>query len=391
MRLPKLADKKACTGCLACLDACAKQAISLVKGDDGHFYVEVDADSCVGCLKCEHICSKIHDKDYSNNKKESVPLAIYNKEKTQYEKATSGGFFPALASYFILQGGVVYGAAYEKDGIHVAHQRISTLADIECLQGSKYEQSKLQGIYKSIHEDLKQDKKVLFVGTGCQVAGVLSYFANHKKKELLYTADLVCGGVPSSLLIEHFAKNTPDFSRVDSYRQKEKYIFSYINLDGKKQVCRKALPLDGFKSCLTNRYSCYNCKFVGLHRQSDWTIGDLWGDHSGKVRSLCLCHSARAMSVVEQLDNVDVERIDWNILVHNPRLVNGVAPFGSRIERKYIGFLFKRMPYSVINKIYGSDVKKTDVFWFAYKTYKYIRFKRYFAMSKQIATKILNS
>ena len=70
--------------------------------------------------------------------------------------------------------------------------------------------------------------KVLFVGTGCQVAGVLFYFNNHRKKSLIYTADLVCGGVPSSLLIESFAKNTPQFAAVNSYREKGKYVFSYF-------------------------------------------------------------------------------------------------------------------------------------------------------------------
>ena len=391
MRLPKLADHTTCTGCLACQDACAKQAIGLVKGDDGHIYVKVDADKCVGCLRCENICSTIHTNGYGNNTKESVPLAIYNTDKAYYEKATSGGFFPALASSFIRQGGIVYGAAYTKDGVHVAHQRISTLAEIGLLQGSKYEQSNLQGIYKSINDDLKHDTKVLFIGTGCQVAGVLSYFRNHSKKESLYTADLVCGGVPSSLLIESFAKNTPDFDHVSSFRQKAKYLFSYVNREGTEIVCRKALPLDGFKSCLTNRYSCYDCEFVGLHRQSDWTIGDLWGDNSGKVRSLCLCHSARALTIVEQLENVEADRINWNFVEHNPRLVNGVAAFGNRIERKHIGFFFKKLPYSMVCKIYGSDVKKTDILWFLYKIYKYIRFKRYFSKSKQIAQKVLNA
>ena len=216
MKYPKLADIKTCTACLACVDACAKQAISLKVGEDGHFYVMTDETKCIGCLRCESICTNIHQRRYGDNNKVSAPFAIYNKEKNFYEKATSGGIFPALASYFIFHCGVVYGAAYT-DGIHVAHRRISKIDEIEALQGSKYEQSNMLGIYKSIAEDLKKDLKVLFVGTGCQVAGILSYFNNHRKKSLIYTADLVCGGVPSSLLIESFAKNTPQFAAVNSY------------------------------------------------------------------------------------------------------------------------------------------------------------------------------
>lgn len=390
MTYPRLADIKTCTGCLACVDACAKQALSLNVGEDGHFYVVADETRCVGCRRCESICSNIHQKRYGNNSTVSVPFAIYNKVESFYEKSTSGGVFPALASYFIFHGGVIYGAAYI-DGIHVAHRRITKIEEIEALQGSKYEQSNMFGIYKNIEDDLKNNLKVLFIGTGCQVAGVISYFNNNRKKSLIYTADLVCGGVPSSLLIETFAKNTPHFAAVNSYREKWKYIFSYFKQDGSKVVCHKALPLDGFKSCLTNRYSCYDCEFTGLHRISDWTIGDYWGDSFGLARSLCLCHSERSISIVKRLSNINIQNIDWNFIYYNPRIVNGKAPFANRIERKFIGCIFKKCPYSIITKIYGSNIKTFDILWGLYKAYKYIRFKLYFIKSKNIAKKIIDA
>lgn len=391
MKYPQLASEKKCTGCLACLDACTKSAISLLHGADGHIYVDIDRDKCVGCLRCERICSDIHEGKYGNNDKTSKPFAIYNKEERFYKYATSGGIFPALAAYFLQNGGVVYGATY-KEGIHVVHKRISELDEIVTLQGSKYEQSNLSGTYKSIAKDLKENLRVLFVGTGCQVAGVLAYFKNNPKRELLFTVDLVCGGVPSSLLIESFAKNTADFKSVASYRKKEQYIFSYNSTNGKVVTSRKALPLDGFKSCLTNRYSCYDCEFTGLHRMSDWTIGDLWGDISEIARSLCLCHSDRGKNIIVNLPNIDVQEINgWDFVCHNPRIVNGKASFSKRLERKYIGFIFRSFPYSIIKKIYGSDIKKADVFWFLYKVYKFIRFKRYFAYSKNVALRISKS
>lgn len=391
MKYPQLASEKKCTGCLACLDACTKSAISLLHGADGHIYVDIDRDKCVGCLRCERICSDIHEGKYGNNDKTSKPFAIYTKEERFYKNATSGGIFPVLAAHFLQNDGVVYGAAY-KDGIHVVHKRISELDEIVTLQGSKYEQSDLSGTYKSIAKDLKENLRVLFVGTGCQIAGVLAYFKNNPKRELLFTVDLVCGGVPSSLLIESFAKNTADFKSVASYRKKEQYIFSYNSTNGKVVTCRKALPLDGFKSCLTNRYSCYDCEFTGLHRMSDWTIGDLWGDISGIARSLCLCHSDRGKNMMVNLPNIDVQEIDgWDFVCHNPRIVNGKASFSKRLERKYIGFIFRSFPYSIIKKIYGSDIKKSDVFWFLYKVYKFIRFKRYFAYSKNVALRISKS
>ena len=53
MKLPKLADKYLCTGCLACVDVCPSSAITDTKGYDGHIYVHVDINKCIGCLKCE--------------------------------------------------------------------------------------------------------------------------------------------------------------------------------------------------------------------------------------------------------------------------------------------------------------------------------------------------
>lgn len=388
MRLPSLANKEICTGCLACLDACNKQAISMHYGDDGHIYVSVDSDKCVGCLRCEKICTDMHSGHYGNNDKTSLPLAAYNKKQEFYDKATSGGVFPTLADAFIKNGGVVYGAAYT-DGIHVAHKRICKAEEIQLLQGSKYIQSNLQGIYRQIDNDLKSGIKTLFVGTGCQVASVLSYFSHHRNASLLYTIDLVCGGVPSLLLLESFAKNHDDFSKVGAFRNKERYVFSYVKKDGDVVICHKALPLDGFKSCLTNRYSCYDCEFTGLHRKSDWTIGDYWGDKSGITRSLCLCHTERARQIIADAQDVESETIDWQFAVNNPRLVNGKAPFDNRIERKTMGWAFKHLSYKTLVKIYGSEVKKHDVLWFLYKIYKYIRFKRYFTRSKRIVYNVV--
>jgi len=390
MKLPKLADKYLCTGCLACVDVCPSSAITDTKGYDGHIYVHVDINKCIGCLKCERTCINIHDGSYSDNVKTSLSYAVVNKNKTFYENATSGGVFPAIASSFISDGGCVYGAAYI-DGIHVKHIRISKISDIVLLQGSKYIQSNLRGIYRQITDDLKDGRKVLFTGTGCQVAGVLAYFKNNKNSELLYTMDLVCGGVPSSLLVETFAKHTKDFSSVISFRQKGQYVFSYKNRNGNEIVCKKALPLDGFKSCLTNRYSCYNCEFAGIRRMSDWTIGDYWGDTKDKQRSLCICHNKRAYDKLNSLSDVESEALlSWDFVKYNPRLVNGKAPFMNRLERRHIGFLFRNLSYKRLCKIYGSDVKKQDVFWFVYKIYKYVRFSIYYKMSKRNVIKILN-
>ena len=53
---PKLASKKKCTGCMACVDICPKRAISQFIDEDGHTYVKIDKSLCIGCKQCENVC-----------------------------------------------------------------------------------------------------------------------------------------------------------------------------------------------------------------------------------------------------------------------------------------------------------------------------------------------
>lgn len=377
MKFPQLADKNSCTGCLGCIDVCPRKAIKRNKGNDGHVYVVIEKTFCIGCMKCERFCKSLHDETYADISTTSIPLAVKSTNEGFYSKATSGGIFPAVAEYVIKKGGYVYGTAWEEDGRHVRHVRIENIDDIQFLQGSKYMQSDTSYIYKKVLEDLRHDRIVLFVGTGCQVASVLEYCKKESNNHLLYTMDLVCGGVPSSLLMDRFIDNaSPLFSKVVHFRDKEKYSFAYEDADGNKVTCKKALPLDGFKSSLTNRYSCYECRFAGLHRKSDWTIGDYWGDIGDKgCRSLVLCHAERAKKIIENLEDVVIEEIaDWNFVNNNPRIVS--FPFmKGRIERRMLVWNFQHLSYKTLCKIYASDTQKWDVVWIMYKVYRLLRYK----------------
>lgn len=377
MSFPELADIKSCTGCLGCMDACSQNAISKIRGKDGHIYVSVDRDLCIGCLKCERYCKHLHGRTYADNSLMSIPFVAKNTNENYYAKATSGGIFPALADYVLNQKGCVYGAAWDNDGRHVHHVRIDNIADIHLLQGSKYMQSDMSYIYKKVLADVQQGRMVLFIGTGCQVAAVLEFCKKEVNRHLLYTIDLVCGGVPSSLLMERFVANAkPAYFKTIRFRHKEKYVFVYEDNNGNQIVCKKALPLDGFKSSLTNRYSCYECRFAGLHRKSDWTIGDYWGDNASKdCRSLVLCHSERSKEILDELKEIEIEKIsDWNFVRNNPRLMS--FPFmNKRIERKLLAWNFQHLSYKTLCKLYASDIETWDILWMMYKIYRLIKYK----------------
>lgn len=377
MNTPCLADYKNCVGCMACRDTCKFEAISQIVGKDGHFYIEVDSLKCVGCKQCERVCQIIQSRDYADNAKSSIPYSVYNPHVQDNPKSTSGAMFPALARFFLDNDGVVYGASYKSDNIHVECRRIDDARDLPLLQGSKYQQSDMCGVYHAIADDLRQGRKVLFSGLGCQTAAVLAYFDKNENKENLYTVDIVCGGVSSSLLTDTFVKEF-GVKTILGYREKAKYQFSYINEDGKVIKPERSLPLNGFDSMLTNRYSCYDCKFAGLHRHSDFTIGDYWGDkhNDGKVRSLCICHSERAKKLFDKLD-IEAENLSWNFVLNNPRVADGYCPFGNRYERTHIDGIFAHCSYKTLMKIYASDIKITDFLWILYKLYRVKCYRKY--------------
>ena len=69
MTAPKLANRKECTGCLACVDTCIHNALSSYIGNDGHYYIQIDNQACVGCLRCEKICPVVGGLQYDKSEK----------------------------------------------------------------------------------------------------------------------------------------------------------------------------------------------------------------------------------------------------------------------------------------------------------------------------------
>lgn len=76
------------------------------------------------------------------------------------------------------------------------------------MQGSKYVECSANGIMHSVYEDLKLNRKVLFSGTACQIAGLKSYIARQKTINMdgLLTVDIICHGVPSQKIYYSYIK-----------------------------------------------------------------------------------------------------------------------------------------------------------------------------------------
>lgn len=304
--------KEACCGCYACYNICPKECITMESDNEGFWYPKIDKDKCINCNLCKKICPIINKPNGSLYEKKSY--AVFNKNEKIRLESSSGGIFSLLAEYVINNHGNVYGAVFDED-FNVKHIKITSLQDIELLRGSKYVQSKINDIFKSIKFDLKNNKIVLFTGTPCQIAGLQSFL--QKKYDNLILMDIVCHGVPSPLVwqqyIDELKQNYKQDIKGIYFRDKstgwKKYSVKFLfDKDEYKNFGFKDIYMKGFLQDVYLRPSCYSCKFKKINRVSDITLADFWGIEKvlpkmddDKGTSLIVIHSEKGKQLFDEL------------------------------------------------------------------------------------------
>lgn len=271
-----------CYGCSACYNICPKQAITMKEDIYGYLLPNINKKQCIDCGACKRVCPAINKTVFSTPKNVYAAIA---KNSIDYKTTTSGGVATIFSKIVIESNGVVYGAAFQ-DG-RVNHIRVDNFCDVEKLKGSKYVQSSINNIYRNVKDDLHSDKLVLFIGTSCQVDGLLKYLQDDYQN--LITVNLICHGVPAyKLLKEHIEHVTEDIEINNSnitFRDE-----SGFNLKIKREqqilYCKKNFYDTyylGFLKSLFYRRCCYSCKYAQENRIGDITIGDFWGFDESKT------------------------------------------------------------------------------------------------------------
>lgn len=276
--------KKNCCGCNACAEICPKRCITMIADAKGFHYPKVDTTACIDCGLCKKTCPF-----EEGNIELNIPLTAYaawNRDRKQHLASSSGGAAYVFSSHIIKQGGVVYGCTSE--GMHIRHIRVESLSELPKLQGSKYVQSDIRGLFGQIKSDLKANKPVLFIGTPCQVAGLKNYIK--QIPEHLYMVDLICHGVPSQqMLHEHMNYILDNRSAAQlSFREGQLYRIKITSQCGTTYSSdpHKDMYYKAFLDGISYRESCYRCPFACKKRVSDVTIGDFWGlQNSGELIS----------------------------------------------------------------------------------------------------------
>lgn len=387
--MPTLATDKTCTGCMACVDICPKYALSPIVKSDGLRYVVLDPNKCINCLLCEKTCTVVNGSSFGENSLESEFMAGWSQDNIYRKNGATSGLASTIADYIISTGGYVAGTVME--GLECRYILTNNKEDISRIKGSKYTNSNPEGIYKRIREILNTGHTVLFTGLGCHCAGLLS-FIPPKLQENLYVLDIICGGVSSSLLIDAFnAKNHGNIESIVSFRDKlegwkptgYRYRLTY-KLKNKETVTQPSgtrnLVTDGFACALTNRISCYNCKYAYTHKHNDITIGDLWHDsqfpdqHKNGV-SCIIVHSEKGIKLLNMC-NIYLQSIDWHqIVIPNYRLYYGKSIKKWLPERRFLPVLFSKLSYESLLKVYASNMSLKDILWLPFAAYRKLTFK----------------
>ncbi len=212
----------------------------------------------------------------------------FSKDEDQVRsKSSSGGLFYELSKSILDEGGVVFGARYNKENHTVEHSSTDEVP-IQELMKSKYLESKIGNTFEQIGKCLKDGRYVLFCGTPCQAAGLnmLREKKYHDYKDHLFIIDFLCEGVPSYKIFKEYIalEEKKSGKKIDSVDFRSKYYgwnnhCMKINFTDKSSNVRPVFADSYMHTFIMdlalNRPSCYDCAFR-TDKKSDITVGDFW-------------------------------------------------------------------------------------------------------------------
>ncbi len=323
-----------CTGCTACVSVCPLNCISMKANDEGFLYPYINNEICINCGLCKNKCpsnSSVKKGDLCN-----VYSAKHINPKKQNSSA-SGGAFRAIAEMLIDESYYLYAAKYDEN-LRVIHSLVKDAIDLENFIGSKYVQSDMNNAISEIKDLLKNNKKVAFCGTPCQVAGLIGSVGKNDK---LITMELICHGVPSPLFFRKYisyveSKRNKKISNVN-FRSKDiqGWTPATLKIDFKGGRSYKTLLHNdcygkAFSQGLVLRECCYQCKYKSKERVADITLGDYWNipsskyDHKGV--SVILTNTEAGDSIVKKCNNLLTAYVDINSVIEgNPRIISSIT------------------------------------------------------------------
>lgn len=366
-------EKKDCCDCGACKNICPKDAIYMYLDEYSFEYPKIDREKCISCGLCNKVCA------FQNIEETNIPIETYvgvAKDESIILKSASGGIFATMAQMYLREGGVVFGATFDKE-FNPIHIGIDRIEDLHKLQGSKYVQSSIEATYKETKKYLLEGRKVLYSGTPCQIAGLNGYLM--KEYDSLLTIDIICHGVPSAKFFKDYLKVLEDKlnGKLVDFKFRDKNVSWEKNgsikyetggkVKEKKLYGSESSYYYYFSSSDCFRENCYNCKYTCENRPGDITIGDYWGIESehpellgkGKIQeekgvSVVVANSLKGKNEIEKCDG-------FNKFISNfskARIKNGQLNNPSKKGTKYTDVMnkYKNDGFIAVDRLYNKEV-----------------------------------
>ena len=355
MRIEEMiaARRADCSGCEACANICPQNAIEMTRDAEGFAYPKINPALCIKCGRCDATCPALNFKEKIPVALPKIFAAVYDDDKIR-RHSSSGGIFSALSEIILQNGGVVFGAAFDKNW-RVIHTAAQNFDELENLRGSKYVQSQIGDVYRQVKDALRSTL-VLFSGTPCQCAG-LKHFLGSDPDNLL-TVEIICHGVPSPALWEYYIDYigyAHDIKHVNFRNKRKGWKDVHFEVNYLDRV-RYSIPfavnlytrLFSINTCL--RPSCSACKFRFPDGQADLTIGDAWGVENfapemfdNRGTSLVFIHTAKGKTFLEQsnliaqpVSFIDATKYNFGFIIsvtEDPRREYFFADFANNADK----------------------------------------------------------
>ena len=327
-------DKNRCCGCGACAVSCPMLCITMEIDKHGFYYPLVNKSKCINCGLCKNVCI------YKVAIPSCFPNEVYAakaKDVLVRNTSSSGGVFSLLAQYVILNGGIVFGAAFNEES-EVCHIDVADIKNLDLLQRSKYVQSITWEIFKRVKSCAVSNRLTLFSGTPCQCIALKLYL--QKEYSNLIIVDVACHGVPSPKIWKQWLAKVKKENNIGRkaeinfrYKKPTAKMYSFLLSDGLNKVVIKRKDnsyMNAFYNNLFLRPSCYNCIAKGKFN-SDITLADYWGlqyhypeFEDNKGVSMVLLNSIKGKEIFSKID-VDKVATECAIAVDvNTTLVKSV-------------------------------------------------------------------
>lgn len=242
-------------------------------GDAVSNYGEVSRNIDKWCEKSRRfidMCMNSSPKDY----------CAYSRNKNVRDRSSSGGFFAEAAKSVFAEHGAVYGGAFSDDFKKVLTCKVESMDEyFRKLSKSKYNFCHLPRL-RDLKEVLTSGRKVLFIGSPCQISAVRKY----------------CGDIPDSCILCDF--RCRGYSRpsklaklVDDVKKAHGTVTG-IDFRPDHKVDKIEVTCGGIKTEAGNRNDfvfgsmdmCKRCRFGhGMLSCADITAGDFWRNSGNRL------------------------------------------------------------------------------------------------------------